>query len=86
MPDTTNAERQRRWRERQAGRLGPAQRLACSTCGAIHTGAHGSLCRNCWRKTADGMAWQRQRMAAYRARRSRSVTTDELAGAIHPIP
>lgn len=70
MPDPTNAERQRRWRERQAGKLAPAVKIPCSSCGKIHTGAHGSLCRDCFRKSPNGKEWQRLRMAAYRARRA----------------
>lgn len=69
MTDPTNAERQRRWRERQAGRLAPAQQLTCSSCNAACTGAHGTLCRDCWRRTPEGKDWQRLRMAAYRKRR-----------------
>lgn len=64
--DRTNADRQRRWRQRQAGQLPPAERLACSSCGAACTGSHGGLCAPCWRKTPDGREWQRQRIAAYR--------------------
>ena len=70
MPDPTNADRQRRWRERQAGRAAPAAKVLCTVCGIIHTGAHGTLCRLCWRKTPDGLEWQRQRIAALRARRN----------------
>jgi hypothetical protein len=67
MPDRTNTERQRRWRLRQAGELPPAVKVVCP-CGKIHPGTHGLLCSRCWLKTDDGRAWQRQRMAAYRAR------------------
>lgn len=70
MPDPTNADRQRRWRDRQAGRSAPAQRLPCASCTTIHTGIHGTLCRKCWLKTQPGKEWQRLRMAAYRKRQS----------------
>jgi len=48
MPDPTNASRQRRWRERQAGRLPSAPRPVCPACGITHTGARGPLCSRCW--------------------------------------
>jgi hypothetical protein len=32
----TNAEHQRRWRERQAGRLPPVERPYCTACGKVH--------------------------------------------------
>jgi len=77
MPDRTNVERQRRWRLRQSGQLPPAVQVLCS-CGKIHPGTHGQLCSRCWLKTDDGRAWQRQRMAAYRARqRITTFTTQE---------
>jgi hypothetical protein len=66
MPDPTNAARQRRFRERQAGRL--AEVLTCTSCSKRHIGAHGGLCRDCWRRTPEGREWQRLRIAAYRAR------------------
>jgi hypothetical protein len=57
MPDPTAAERSRRYRERKAGRLPPAQRPACQACGILHTGAHGLLCSRCWtRLTPEGRA------------------------------
>jgi hypothetical protein len=48
----TNAEHQRRWRERQAGRLPPVERPCCTACGKIHRGAHGALCASCWERRA----------------------------------
>jgi hypothetical protein len=72
--DATGAERQRRWRLRQAGQLEPALRLNCSTCGKVCTGAHGGLCRDCFRRTPEGREWQRLRIAEYRRRRSQPVT------------
>lgn len=68
MPDPTNAERQRRWRDRQAGRLEPAPQLSCTTCGRSCSGSHGPICRDCFRRTPEGREWQRLRMAAYRKR------------------
>jgi hypothetical protein len=58
MPtDPTASERARRYRERQAGRLPPAQRPACQACGILHTGARGLLCCRCWtRLTPEGRA------------------------------
>jgi hypothetical protein len=70
MPDPTGAERQRRWRERQAERLAPAVRVSCEACGIIHTGAHGLLCSRCWeRLTVEGRAAKALRVRKSRARR-----------------
>jgi hypothetical protein len=72
MPDPTNAERQRRWRERQAERLAPAVRVSCEACGTIHTGAHGQLCSRCWEKvTVEGRAAKALRVRKSRVRRRR---------------
>lgn len=68
--DSTNTERQRRWRLRQAGKLPNVERLSCSSCGKPCTGAHGTLCLRCWRQTPDGREWQRLRVAAYRRKKS----------------
>jgi hypothetical protein len=69
MPDPTNAERQRRWRERQAERLAPAVRVSCEACGITHTGAHGLLCSRCWeRLTVEGRAAKAERVRKSRAR------------------
>lgn len=51
MPDPTTTERSRRYRERKAGRLPPAQRPTCQCCGIVHTGARGLLCSRCWQAT-----------------------------------
>jgi hypothetical protein len=57
MPDPTGAERARRYRERKAGRLPPAERRICPACGITHTGARGMLCCKCWtRLTPEGRA------------------------------
>lgn len=66
MPDPTAAARQRCYRERQAGRLGPA--LVCS-CGRRASGSHGALCSRCWLRTDAGRKWQRLRVAEYRRRK-----------------
>lgn len=72
MTDPTNAERQRRWRERQAGRLPPADRPVCPACGIVHTGARGPLCSRCWeRLTPDGRAFKAERVARSRAKQKR---------------
>lgn len=69
VPDT-NAERQRRWRQRQAGDLPPVQLLACEACGRRHTGVHGVLCWRCWEQlTAEGRAARAERVRRWRARR-----------------
>jgi hypothetical protein len=74
MPDPTNAERQRRWRERQAERLPPAVRVPCEACGTIHTGAHGLLCSRCWQSlTPEGRADRAARVAKARARAKAKV-------------
>ena len=70
MPDPTNAERQRRWRERQAERLSPVVRVPCKACPTVHTGAHGELCSRCWeRLTVEGRAAKALRVRKSRARR-----------------
>lgn len=72
MPDPTGADRARRYRERQAGRLPPAQRPACQACGIIHTGARGLMCARCWQSlTAEGRADRAARVAKARARAKR---------------
>lgn len=70
MPDPLNAEYQRRWRERKAGRLPPAERPACPACSITHTGARGLLCSRCWeRLTEEGRQFKRDRVAKARARK-----------------
>ena len=70
MPsDPTNADRQRRWRDRQAGRLAAAVQLSCQACGRAHTGARGQLCSRCWQSlTPEGRADRAARVARTRAR------------------
>lgn len=69
MPDSTNAERQRRWRERQkAGTTW--QPLTCQACSSQHRGAHGALCSRCWeRLTPEGRAANAERVRKSRAQR-----------------
>jgi hypothetical protein len=67
--DSTNTERQRRWRLRQTGDLPPVKRLICPGCDALCTDAHGGECFNCWRQTPEGKEWQRLRVADYRQRK-----------------
>ena len=77
MPDPTGAERQRRYRERQAGRLPPTERPPCQACGRLHTGAHGPLCSRCWASlTPDGRADRAARVARAEAKAKRK--RDEL--------
>ena len=75
MPnDPTAAERQRRWRERQAERLPPAVRVPCEACEIIHTGVHGLLCSRCWKRlTPEGRAANAERVRQSRARRRESL-------------
>jgi len=69
MPDPTNADRQRRWRDRQAGRLAAAVQLNCQACGKLHTGARGALCSRCWQSlTPEGRADRAARVAKVRAK------------------
>jgi hypothetical protein len=71
MSDPTNAERQRRWRERQAERLPPAVRVPCETCPTLHTGAHGLKCSRCWERfTSEGRADRAARVARFRAKQA----------------
>jgi len=70
MPDPTNAARQRRYRERQAGRLPLPAKPICPSCGIVHTGARGPLCSRCWeRLDPAGRQFKRDRVAKARARK-----------------
>jgi hypothetical protein len=73
MPnDLTAADRQRRWRERQAERLPPALRILCQGCSALHTGKYDPWCQRCWLKhTPEGRADVAERVRRSRARRQR---------------
>lgn len=69
MPDPTNADRQRRYRERQKAGI-TWQPLVCAACSGNHTGAHGVLCSRCWSAlTPEGRADRAARVARSRARR-----------------
>jgi hypothetical protein len=70
MPDPTAAERMRRYRARQAGRLPPAELFTCSNCSRPHTGAHDPFCAKCWLCiTEEGRADLAFRQAAFRVNR-----------------
>lgn len=70
MPDPTGADRQRRWRDRQAGRLPSVDRPSCAACGRVHTGIRGVLCSRCWRAlTPEGKADRVERVRRAQARR-----------------
>jgi hypothetical protein len=70
-PDSA-AERARRYRLRKAGQLPPAEPLLCIACGKTHRGAHGQLCRDCWRSlTPEGKADRAERVRRSRTRRKR---------------
>ena len=72
MFDPTAAERARRYRKRQAGRLPPAKQYECQACGITHTGARGVLCSRCWQSlTVEGRADRAARVAKARAKRKR---------------
>lgn len=75
MPDPTAAERMRRYRERKAGRLPPAETFTCANCSRPHTlaghlGAHHPYCTKCWLCiTPEGRADLAARQATFRANR-----------------
>lgn len=70
MTDPTAAERQRRYRARQAGLLPPFKLRPCSTCPRQHTGAHDDHCWECWRQyTPQGQADRAARVARSMLRR-----------------
>ena len=70
MHDPTGAERAKRYRERQAGRLPPATKPTCPACGITHTGARGPLCSRCWeRLDPAGRQFKAERVAKSRARK-----------------
>jgi hypothetical protein len=74
MSDPRNAEHQRRWRERQAGRLPPVQRQVCTACPRLHTGAHGTLCWRCWRRlTPEGRRYVADSAARSKANRKAAM-------------
>ena len=59
------ADAQRRLRLRRAGLL-PAL-PSCSTCGRqVRSTRTAPLCSRCWRQSAAGRKWNRERMAAQR--------------------
>jgi hypothetical protein len=70
--DPTGADRQRRYRDRQAGLLPPAELRSCACCPRQHTGTHGDHCWECWRLHTDaGRADRADRVARSRQRRRR---------------
>jgi len=82
----TNAERQRRWRERQqAGSSWKSP--VCAACGCNTSGGntsqpiYGDLCRRCWeRLTPEGRAAKAERVRQSRARQRDA----KKKGAIQP--
>jgi hypothetical protein len=82
MSNPRNAEYQRTWRERQAGRLPPVQRQVCTACPRLHTGAHGTLCWRCWRRlTPEGRRYVADSTARSKANRKAANNTRQD----HPI-
>lgn len=70
--DPTAAERARRYRERKAGRLPPADKPSCAACGRTHTGARGVLCSRCWQSlTPEGKADQAARVRKATSKKER---------------
>jgi len=62
-PSDSSAERQRRYRERKAGRLPSVEKPACIACGIVHKKAHGDLCARCWeRLTPEGRKARSERV------------------------
>lgn len=67
--DPTNNERQRRWRDRLAGKIPPAPKLECVACGKVHTGARGDHCSRCWELlTTEGKAFRAARVRKWKAK------------------
>lgn len=61
------AEKQKRYRERKAGRLPAPEKPTCQACGKAHTGARGLLCCRCWESlTPEGRAYRAARVARAR--------------------
>ena len=72
MPDPTAADRQRLYRERNAGRLTGGRRVQCVCCPRRHTGIYGRHCYRCWlQQTVEGRALAAQRVRNSRARAKR---------------
>jgi len=80
MYDPTNAERQRRWRARQSGKLPVEKPPVCKQCGRLLNRKkssrinldNSSLCFKCWILTPDGREYNRQRAAEYKAKRKQT--------------
>ena len=64
----TGAQRVAEYRRRLREGAPPPEQLHCSSCGAPHRGAHGNICRGCWRKTPEGRAHLAERARLRRKR------------------
>jgi hypothetical protein len=75
MPDPNTpgpspaAQRQRLYRQRQAGLAPGGRQIPCEICRRRHTGAHGLLCWKCARKTPEGRATVARLVWEHRRRR-----------------
>jgi hypothetical protein len=84
MPDPNTpdpsaaAQRQRLYRQRNAGLAPGGRRLSCENCGRRHTGAHGRICRECSRKTPEGRATVARLVWELRHRRKTESKGDNL--------
>jgi hypothetical protein len=73
MPDpstpdpSTAAQRQRLYRQREAGLAPGGRRIPCENCPRSHTGAHELLCSRCWeRLTPEGRMAVAERVFLHR--------------------
>ena len=72
------AQRQRLYRQRQAGLAPGGRRFLCEGCGRRHTGAHGRICRECARKTPEGRATVARLVWEHRQRQKAKGKGDNL--------
>jgi hypothetical protein len=84
MPDPNTpdlsaaAQRQRLYRQREAGLVPGGRRIPCKSCPRRHTGAHGQLCWQCARQTPEGKATVAQLVWEHRQRKKAKGKNDNL--------
>lgn len=81
-----DAERSRLYRDRLAGIAPPIE--GCLNCGRRVYNLERKLCRHCWRKSPEGMAYVRESVAASRAKAREAAFRETMAASRsrHPKP
>jgi recombinational DNA repair protein (RecF pathway) len=72
-----DAERSRRYRDRLAGIAPPIE--GCVSCGRRVYNQERKLCRHCWRKSPEGIAYVRESVAASRAKAREAAFRETMA-------